>query len=269
MESTTQSTQQTQTSAKPTQYPAQQWSAEQYAANGRFVANLAGEVLHMLAPKPCEEILDLGCGDGALTEQIAASGANVIGCDADTSMLQAAEKRGLRTVQADMRSLPFTSAFDAVFSNAAMHWVMEQQQVIDGVYRVLKPEGRFIAELGGLGNIAAIRVALNAVCKQFHINAEEEAASHYPSREEMQTMLERAGFRVERIELVPRPTLLKSGMEEWLRTFRRGLLNKLSTEQCDVAVRETVALLQPVLRDAEGIWWGDYVRLRFKAIRTE
>ena len=254
-------------STPQSQPPAQTWDASQYAANGRFVADLAGDVFGMLAAKPGEHILDLGCGDGALTEKIAANGALVTGCDADASMLAAASARGLATVQADMRSLPFDGEFDAVFSNAAIHWVREQAAVAAGVHRALKPGGRFVAEMGGLGNIAAIRVALASVMNTFSMNAEMDAASHYPSQDEMRTILEGAGFTVVSMALVPRPTLLKAGMEEWLRTFRSGLLKKLNPDDRERAVAHTVELLKPVLCDSEGAWWGDYVRLRFVAAR--
>lgn len=259
MESTSQTAQQTQTG--------QTWNASQYAANGRFVADLAKDVVALLAPQSGEHILDLGCGDGALTEQIAATGAVVTGCDASASMLESAKQRGLNTVAADMCSLPFQGEFDAVFSNAALHWVTDLPAVAQSVHRALKPSGRFVAEMGGLGNIAAIRVALQAVMANFGMDAEKDAASRYPSRDEMRGILEDAGFRVTSIELIPRPTMLKSGMAEWLRTFRNGILSKLSETDQQAAIDQTVALLGPALCDADGVWWGDYVRLRFHAVR--
>lgn len=246
----------------------QTWNAAEYAANGRFVADLAGEVFRMLAPRAGERILDLGCGDGALTAQIAAAGAEVIGCDADASMLSAAEARGLQTVAADMRSLPFVAEFDAVFSNAALHWVRDQDAVLDGIHRALRPEGRLVAEMGGLGNIAAIRTALRAVLGRYGIDAEAAGASFYPSADEYRRLLERNGFAVERMELVPRPTWLNEGMEQWLRTFRKGVLAALPEADRNDAVAQIAELLQPMLCDSNGIWWADYVRLRFRAIRS-
>lgn len=221
----------------------------------------------MLNPQPGDSILDLGCGDGALTERIRETGAIVTGCDADASMLAAAGARGLTTVRADMRALPFSGEFDAVFSNAALHWVTDQAAVLKGVHAALKPGGRFVAEMGGLGNIAAIRVALQTTLLRFGVDAEREAASFYPSPQTYRALLEANGFGVDLIELQPRPTPLKAGMEQWLRTFRAALLARLEEADREAAIAETVTLLAPVLRDGEGNWWGDYVRLRFAAVR--
>jgi trans-aconitate methyltransferase len=245
----------------------QTWDTAAYAATGRFVADLAGGVVELLAAQPGEAILDLGCGDGALTERIAASGAVMTGSDASAAMVAAARARGINVHEVSGAALPFDGEFDAVFSNAALHWMPEAEGVIAGVSRALKPGGRFVAEMGGQGNIAAIRTALQAVLAQFGIDAEAAAASLYPSPGHYRRLLEAAGFTVRFIELIPRPTPLPAGMDSWLNTFRNGVLDLLGPEDRAGAVAETVTLLRPILCDGDGNWTADYVRLRFYAVR--
>lgn len=246
----------------------QTWNAAEYAAKGRFVADLASPVVDLLAPQPGERILDLGCGDGALTEKLRQTGADVIGIDASPQMVQAARARGLEVHQQSAESLDFHAEFDAVFSNAALHWIRNQPAVLAGVHRALKPHGRFAAEMGGLGNIAAIRVALQTVLARYGIDAEEAAASFFPSPAEYRALLEHAGFAIRSLELIPRPTPLPAGMAGWLETFRNGVLDRLAPDDRAAALSETVALLRPVLADSEGNWCADYVRLRFLAVRA-
>jgi SAM-dependent methyltransferase len=244
----------------------QSWDAKQYAREGRFVANMAGGVFSLLAPRPGERILDLACGDGVLTAKIAASGAEVVAVDSSPSMVEAARSIGLDARVANGESLPFQAEFDAVFSNAALHWIRDQAAVLSGVHRALKPGGRFVAEMGGQGNIAAIRVALAAVLGQWDLDAYSMENNFFPTAEDYRARLEAAGFYVEEIGLIPRPTPLpESGMRGWLETFRSGLLAQLPEERRELAIKETVELLKPVLYTKEGGWVADYVRLRFRA----
>ena len=249
-------------------FSGQRWDPAKYAATGRFVADLADGVVEMLAAQPGELILDLGCGDGALTEKIAATGAVLTGFDASPGMVAAARERGLTVHEGSGVALPFVCEFDAVFSNAALHWMPRATAVIASVQQALKPGGRFVAEMGGHGNIAAIRTALQSVLARFAIDAEAVAASFYPSPAHYRRLLESAGFTVRSIELIPRPTPLPAGMEGWLNTFRNGVLDLLTPEDRAQAMAETVALLRPMLCDADGNWTADYVRLRFFAMRS-
>lgn len=245
----------------------QTWNADAYGKNGAFVHELAGDVLAWLAPHPGETILDLGCGDGQLSARIAASGATVIGLDASPQMAAAALSRGIVVHEGNAESMPFAEdAFDAVFSNAALHWVRNHQAMLSEVRRVLKPGGRFVAETGGHGNIPAMRVAFAVALARNGFEGREEDVNYFPSPNVYRRMLQSHGFHVERIELIPRPTQLpQSGMAGWFTTFRRGVLDTLPEDARARVVEEAVALLRPVLCDEDGNWTADYLRLRFIA----
>jgi SAM-dependent methyltransferase len=245
----------------------QTWDPLAYGKDGKFVHGLASGVLEWLAAKPGERILDLGCGDGQLTQRIAANGATVVGVDTSPEMVDAARSRGIVVMEASAESLPFSDqAFDAVFSNAALHWVHDHDAMLAQVKRVLKPGGRFVAEMGGHGNIAAIRVALAAVLAKHGHGGLDQGAGYYPTPESYAQQLTQHGFEVQQIALIQRPTLLpESGMQGWLGIFRRGVLDALPESLRGTVVEETTALLAPVLRDEAGNWTAFYVRLRFIA----
>jgi trans-aconitate methyltransferase len=247
----------------------QRWSAQRYAETAHFVPMLGAPVLEMLAPAAGERILDLGCGDGVLTEKIRGAGATVVGVDAAPEMVAAARSRGIDASVMDGQRLAFADEFDAVFSNAALHWMRDQEAVLAGVQRALKPGGRFVAEMGGHNNTAAIIVALSAVLARRGIDARSFNPWYFPSADAYREKLEDAGFVVEHIAIIPRPTTLPAGIEPWLDTFAEDFLGAVAKQDRTRLRGDVADLLRPVLMDERGTWIADYVRLRFRAIRSE
>lgn len=243
----------------------QTWSAEGYDRHARFVSDLGEEILTWLAPRPGERILDVGCGDGALTAKIAASGADVVGVDVSGDLLAAARAKGLNVQPMDGERLSFTHEFDAVFSNAALHWMTDAPSVIAGVKRALRPRGRFVAEFGGHGNVAAIITAMRSAALAYGGDASLAGPWFFPTAQDYAAMLEEAGFTVRRIGLFPRPTPLPTGLEGWLITFRKVFFDQFEGERREAVIAHVAGLLRPALCDRRGRWTADYVRLRAAA----
>jgi len=247
--------------------PRQDWKAERYAEHAHFVPALGQAVLDLLAPQKGERILDLACGDGVLTEKIAATGASVYGVDGSADMIAAATARGLEARVMDGMNLQFDHEFDAVFSNAALHWMKsDPDAVIRGVARALKPGGRFVAEMGGHGCVAAITLALVVAIERRGVAAVASRIPWYfPTVDDYRGRLERGGFAVDYIALIPRPTPLPTDMTGWIETFGDSLLRQLPADARAAARDDAVELLRPVLCDEQGRWTADYMRLRFAA----
>ena len=246
----------------------QLWDPARYARNARFVAELGLPVVELLAPQPGERILDLGCGDGALTEKLAALGCQVLGVDASPEQVAAARARGMDARVVDADDLPFHEGFDAVFSNAALHWMPRPDAVIAGVWRALVPGGRFVAECGGHGNIARIRAALYAALEGRGIDPRPLDPWYFPTVEEYRARLERQAFRVESIALFPRPTALPGDIIPWLETFAGSFLAAVPASERPALLAELRQALLPDLCDKSGHWTADYVRLRFAATKA-
>ncbi|MEM6489122.1 MAG: methyltransferase domain-containing protein [Pseudomonadota bacterium] len=249
--------------------PPPDWCAARYGRNARFVADLAASLVDDLAAATGGlsgvEVLDLGCGDGAMTARLIERGARVTGIDASADMVAAARAAGIEASVMDAQALSFAGAFDAVFSNAAIHWMGDQQAVIDGVARALRPGGVFVAEQGGQGNVAAIRTALIVALAEQGIQTTLDEIWAFPSPDDQRARLEHAGFAVEAIALTPRPTPLDCGMGAWLETLAAPVLARLPAAARAPAMARAETLLAPALRDGQGRWWGDYVRLRYCA----
>jgi trans-aconitate methyltransferase len=246
---------------------AQEWNSSRYAENARFVSDLGQPVLDLLNPRRGERILDLGCGDGALTEKLAVAGAHVIGVDASEDMVKAARARGLDARVTDAYHLTFNNEFDAAFSNAALHWMKnDPDAVLAGVRRALNPGGRFAGEMGGHGCVAAIVVALCATLETYGSpHSADLIPWYFPTVDDYTARLERVGFRVEYIALIPRPTPLPTGMRAWLETFAIPFTNSVAVQKRGAFLDEVTERLRPVLCDEQARWTADYIRLRFLA----
>jgi SAM-dependent methyltransferase len=246
----------------------QNWDPARYQKNAGFVAEHGLPLLTLLAPRTGERILDLGCGDGALTAKLAEL-ATVVGVDASRDQVAAAKARGLDARVADAARLPFTEEFDAVFSNAALHWIRDPDAVIDGVWRALKPGGRFVAECGGAGNVAKIIAALLPALDRRGIDGRAAVPWYFPSPAEYRARLERRGFRLRSIELFERPTPLPGRLGDWLDTFAESFLAAVPPIERPRLKEEVEAALRPSLCDSAGRWTADYVRLRFAAEKPQ
>ena len=241
----------------------QHWNPDQYAENARFVSELGLPVVELLSPQSGERILDLGCGDGALTIKVQSFGCEVVGIDSSPEMVAAARALGLDARVMDGQTLQFDNEFDAVFSNAALHWMKNPETVVDGIWRALKPGGRFVGEFGGYGNVATIVTAIEST-----LASRGTVVANpwfFPRPNEYAELLETRGFKVETITLFSRPTPLPRDVGGWLETFAQPYSSVLPTAARPSFIAKVVEALHPVLCDANGKWEADYVRLRFSA----
>lgn len=242
-----------------------QWDADDYARVGGFVPALGMPALELLDPRPGERILDVGCGDGVLSIAIIDRGAEVIGVDSSPGMVEAARAAGVYAELLDAADMEFESQFDAAFSNAALHWMLDKEAVAAAIFRALRPGGRFAGEMGGEGNIAILRDGIRAELAERGYPVPAHDPQWYPSPAEFADVYRAAGFVDVDARIIPRETDLASGIAEWVKTFRAGWLDAAQVPDAD---RDEVAAaierrLEPRLRRPDGSWFADYVRLRF------
>jgi trans-aconitate methyltransferase len=233
------------------------WNAADYARVGGFVAELGGAALDLLDPQPGERILDVGCGEGTLTRRIAERGATVTGIDDSLEMIRAAHANGVDALVVDASDMHFDEEFDAAFSNAALHWMPQKDAVASGIFRALKPAGRFAGEMGGEGNIAKLREALDTELVIRGYVPPSESGNWYPSPGEFAGVYEGAGFEQVDARLIERPTPLEHGIAQWVTTFRRGWLDAAGVPE------QERAEIGAAVADRFGSNVADYVRLRF------
>jgi len=249
-----------------------QWNAGLYDDKHSFVWKMAAGLLELLEAKPGERILDLGCGTGHLTAQIAETGAHVSGIDKSPDMIRQARKKhpSLKFELMDAREMAFAESFDAVFSNATLHWIREPERAIAGIAKVLRPGGRFVAEFGGKGNTQALLEAVDRAWMKFVLPGPAPRPWYYPSIAEYSALLEHQGLEVTYAVLFDRPTPLEDGghgLRNWLEMFGAAFLEKLPPDQRQQAITAIEEESRPTLfRD--GHWVMDYRRLRVIATKS-
>jgi SAM-dependent methyltransferase len=233
------------------------WDAADYAKVGAFVAQLGGAALDLLDPKAGERILDVGCGEGTLTKRIAERGATVLGIDNSPEMIAAARAAGIDALLLPAENMTFSSEFDAAFSNATLHWVLEKEQAARAIFRALKAGGRFAGEMGGEGNLKKLREALDEELIIRGYAPPVEASNWYASPHEFAAVYEAAGFRELDARLIERPTPIEHGVGAWVATFRKGWLDRAQVPEGERAE------IGAAVADRVGSNLADYVRLRF------
>lgn len=240
----------------------QVWDPKQYGDHARFVTDLGAPLIESLAPKAGERILDLGCGDGVLSRQLMDLGCEVVGVDASPAMVAAAQDRAVRALVMDGQALPFQNEFDAVFSNAALHWMLQPDRVLQNVWTSLRPGGRFVAEFGGQGNLTQVLSGLHGVLKNWGYDPEPIKPWYFPSAEEYRDKLVAQGFEVVSTDLFQRPTPLPNDITDWLTMFAQPFLVMVPDQRRSMFLEEVRDFLRETMMTADGRWMVDYVRLR-------
>jgi len=256
--------------------PSQHWDPALYRARTGFVTAGGLPVVDLLDPRPGERILDLGAGTGELTEAIAARGASVLGVDASEAMVRAARAAhpGLTFDLADGQALPYEAEFDAVFSNAALHWMPRAEAVARGIHRALRSGGRVALEMGGHGNTKAVLAAVERAARELGVEAVPQpfAPWYFPRLGEYAALLESVGLAVRYAVLFDRPSPMpdrdgEPGITAWLSTFAAPWLAPVPDPHRAPLLDRITALARPdLLRD--GVWYIDYVRLRVEAVKA-
>jgi len=243
------------------------WDADNYNKHADFVSNLAFPVVDLLNPQKNERILDLGCGDGTLALEIEKFSTKVIAVDLSESMVKKTKEKGIEAYVMSAIELPFYNEFNAVFSNAVLHWVKEPETAIKKISAALKSGGRFIAEFGGYGNIKYLTDAMQEVFDRHEEYGEFKNPWYFPKETEYKELLEANGLKIDYIELIPRPTKIDD-IANWLDIFANGIVSHLTEAQQDNFKQKVRAILKPKIYDEKNAWVADYVRLRLKATKV-
>ncbi|CAG8514638.1 9394_t:CDS:2 [Racocetra persica] len=247
------------------------WSPFNYSHHARFVSAIPQDLIFLLSPKPHERILDIGCGDGVLTFQIQQMCKECIGIDKSPRMVEAAQAIGCKDVRVvDGEKLKewvisegFEGTFDAVFSNAALHWIKNQESVVEGIRTCLKPGGRLVIEMGGKGNVQVIEKSMIAALDKRGYDGASLSPWFFPSQETYSALLTKASFQISSINIFPRPTYLPTNLRGWIDTFGHPFTQNLDDNEKEDVINEVIEMCKPeVYNEKDGSWMIMYVRLR-------
>lgn len=250
---------------------ADSWNSMLYDQNHSFVSKFGESIVELLAPQVGERVLDLGCGTGDLAKQIADLGSQVIGVDQSDNMITEAKRKypHIPFKVENARSLSYEREFDAVFSNAALHWIQAPEEVLSSIHKALIPGGRLVAEFGGKDNVKQI---IDALLLQFQRNGIEDGANripwYFPSIGEYTTLMEETGFHVSFAQHFARPTPLegKDGLRNWLNMFGDSFFKGLTDRERDQLITDTENHLRPTMFQ-NGQWLADYKRIRVVGVK--
>ncbi len=248
--------------AKKTQ---QNWDPQSYEKHARFVSDLGAPVVQLLKVQAGERVLDLGCGDGVLSKKLEDMGCELVGVDASPAFVAAARKLGLEVMEQSAYEIDFREEFDAVFSNAALHWMKDADRVIKNVFRALRAGGRFVAECGGHKCCLRIQTALIAELEKRGHDGWAANPWYFPTVQDYGSRLAKAGFETRYIEIIPRPTPLPGDILGWLHTFAGSFSAVLPPGERHAYLEDVRSRVEPALCDSQGRWTADYTRLRFAA----
>ena len=245
------------------------WDPGEYKRNAEFVPNFGAAVIKLLEPKRGERVLDLGCGTGILTKKLAEAGCSAVGVDSSAEMVAAAKAEGFDAFVADAQTLKTNEKFDAVMSNAAIHWMSDHYALSRRVWNLLKPGGRFAAECGGEGCVRIIREGMKIALIKRGIDYKARNPWKFPALGAFSQILESQGFKIKYIARFDCPTQLPAGLRGWLEVFSHSHTAGFTADERESFYKEVEGYCRPALYSEKNGWTADYVRLRFLALKPE
>ena len=243
------------------------WDAKRYEKGAKFVSRYGVALIERLDPKQGEKILDLGCGDGSVAKEIESFGAKVIGVDLSYSMVERTREKGIEAYVRSAKEIDFESEFDAVFSNAVLHWIKEPKIVAQKIYEALKPKGRFVAEFGGEGNVSKLLEIITKTAEDDSRFEKFVNEWYFPNCQEYGAILKGVGFGIKSCQLVPREAEI-GDIKEWMELFFNSYLDRLSADDRELFKERVAKNAKKSLYSKTKGWSGDYVRIIVEAYKS-